>query len=330
MAELVYEMVWDCRYCSAKKLLGLTHRHCPNCGAQQDANARYFPADHEKVAVQNHEFVGADAQCRYCGGPASRRAHNCGQCGAPLAEGSQVQPQMAPPAHAQQLASAATVAPPPRALWKIILPILALFVVAIAVLLLVWKKEQAFVVASHSWRRSVSVERMGPARESAWCSALPAAASEVLRHREQHGVKQVPDGEDCKTHKKDRGDGTFKEEQVCSPKYKDLPIFEDKCDYVVVKWSQARKETAEGAATAPPPHWPAVALARAACTTAGCEREGAHDETYTVVFHDGKGESYRCDFAEAAWLTFPDGKHYTGKLRALVGSLDCSSLLAAR
>ena len=32
MVEPVFEMLWDCSYCSAKKLLGLTHRHCPNCG----------------------------------------------------------------------------------------------------------------------------------------------------------------------------------------------------------------------------------------------------------------------------------------------------------
>ena len=28
-----YEMMWDCPYCGTKHLLGLTHRHCPNCGA---------------------------------------------------------------------------------------------------------------------------------------------------------------------------------------------------------------------------------------------------------------------------------------------------------
>ena len=330
MAELVYEMVWDCRYCGSKKLLGLTHRHCPNCGAQQDPNARYFPADHEKVAVQNHEYVGADIQCRYCGGPSSKRAHNCGQCGAPLAEGAQVQAQVAPQTLPPSPAAAALGAPPPRALWKIIVPIVALCGVAITVLLLVWKKEQAFVVASHSWRRSVSVERMGPAHESAWCSSLPAGASEVSRRREQHGSKQVPDGEDCKTHKKDRGDGTFKEEQVCAPKYKDEPVYDDKCEYVVTKWSQARKETAEGATLAPPPHWPAVTLARAACSAVGCEREGARDESYTVVFRDDKGETYRCDLAEPAWSSFADGARYTGKLRALVNTLDCSSLVAAR
>ncbi|HXK19644.1 MAG TPA: zinc ribbon domain-containing protein, partial [Polyangiaceae bacterium] len=313
----------------AKKLLGLTHRHCPNCGAQQDPNARYFPADHEKVAVQNHEFVGADIKCRYCGGPSSRRARNCGQCGAPLAEGAQVEAQTAPQPSASLPLAGAESLPPPRSLWKIFVPIATLGAVAVVVVLLLWKKEQAFVVASHSWRRSVSVERMGPVHESAWCSALPAAASEVSRRREQHGVKQVPDGEDCKTHKQDRGDGTFKEEQVCAPKYKDQPVYEDKCDYLVVRWSQARKATAEGAASVPPPQWPAVVLGRAACSSVGCEREGARDESYTVVFRDAKGENYRCDLPQPAWSSFAEGARYSGKLR-LVGSLDCSSLVAAR
>jgi hypothetical protein len=81
MAELIYEMVWDCQCCGARKLLGLSHRHCPSCGAQQDPSSRYFPADHEKVAVQNHEFVGADTQCRYCGGASSKRAHIVGSAG---------------------------------------------------------------------------------------------------------------------------------------------------------------------------------------------------------------------------------------------------------
>ena len=30
--EPVYEMLWDCGYCGHKKLLGLTHRFCANCG----------------------------------------------------------------------------------------------------------------------------------------------------------------------------------------------------------------------------------------------------------------------------------------------------------
>ncbi len=327
MAELVYEMVWDCRYCGAKKLLGLTHRHCPNCGAQQDPNARYFPADHEKVAVQNHEFVGVDVQCRYCGGASSKRAHNCGQCGAPLVEGAAVQPL----AHvaSQPLAAAATT-PPRGGTWKIVLPILALGAVAVVVVAVLWKRPQQFVVASHTWQRTINVERFGPSRESAWCSELPAAATQVSRHRERHGSSKVPDGETCHTQKKDRGDGTFKEEQVCTPKFKDEPVYEEKCDFLVLKWSQLRQEAAEGANVADAPHWPAVKLGLSGCSVPGCEREGARNESYIVVFKDRAGESYRCSLAENAWSRFDDGKRYSGKLRALVGSLDCDSLMAAR
>jgi hypothetical protein len=325
MNDLVYEMVWDCRYCGARKLLGLTHRHCPNCGAQQDPNARYFPGDHEKVAVQNHEFVGADVQCRYCGGASSKRAHNCGQCGAPLVEGAAVQPraQVSP----QPLAAAAPNAPR-RAAWKVVVPILAVVVVAFVLLAVFWKRPQQFVVASHAWRRAINVERLGPSRESAWCSELPTAATQVSRHRERHGSTKVPDGETCHAQKKDRGDGTFKEEQVCTPKFKDEPVYADKCDYVVVKWSQLRQEAAEGVTVADAPRWPAVKLALSGCSVPGCEREGARSETYTVVFKDKAGEAYRCDLPENAWQTFADGKRYSGKLRALTGSLDCDSLLA--
>jgi len=290
MAELVYEMVWDCRYCGARKLLGLTHRHCPNCGAQQDPNARYFPAEHEKVAVQNHEYVGADMQCRYCAGASSKRAHNCGQCGAPLAEGGAVQPLATPPL--QPLAAPGRSVPPRISPWKIVLPTLALLLVALLVLVAVWKKDGRFVVASHAWRRTINVERLGPSRESAWCSELPAAASDVSRHRERHGSHKVADGEDCHAQKKDRGDGTFKEEQVCTPRFKEEPVYDEKCEYVLVKWSQLRQEAAEGRSVGDVPRWPAVSLARAGCALPGCEREGARNERYTVLFKDERGEAY--------------------------------------
>jgi hypothetical protein len=326
MAELVYEMVWDCRYCGAKKNLGLTHRHCPNCGAQQDPNDRYFPPDHEKVAVQNHEFVGADVQCRYCAAASSRRAHNCGQCGAPLGEGVAVRAQVPLPPSAGALPSA----PPRRATWKLVVPIVVLLAVAVVVVALVWRRPQKFVVTAHTWQRSVAIERLGPSRESAWCSELPASASDVSRHRERHGSKKVPDGETCHAEKKDRGDGTFKEEQVCTPKYKDEPVYEDKCDYLLVKWSRLRQEVTEGKSVADSPHWPAVSLNRAGCSVPGCEREGTRSETYTVVLKDPAGEIYRCNVAPHAWSTFADGQHYSGKLIPLVGSLDCDSLVAAR
>jgi hypothetical protein len=328
MVEPVYEMLWDCNYCGHKELFGLTHRHCPNCGAKQDPNARYFPADHQKIAVHSHEYAGVDLVCRYCQAACSRRAHNCGQCGAPLTEGAAVQ-QVAEPV-TQTFAPAPASQPPRRAIWKIVLPIAALALVATVVLLLVWKREEKFVVEAHTWKRTVTVERLGPQRQSAWCDQLPSGASDISRHRERRGSKQIPDGEDCRTKRKDRGDGTFVESQECSPKYRDEPVYADKCDFVLVKWATLRQESAEGKSSADAPRWPSVALTRGGCTSAGCEREGTRDETYTVVFRDAKGEQYRCNFDQSAWSAFADGKRYSGKLRALVGSLDCSSLSSTR
>ena len=64
--EKNYEMFWDCEYCGSSKLLGITHRHCPNCGAPQDPEKRYFPPDEEKVALEDHENTGADWHCPSC------------------------------------------------------------------------------------------------------------------------------------------------------------------------------------------------------------------------------------------------------------------------
>lgn len=328
MSELVYEMLWDCRYCGGRKLLGLTHRHCPNCGAAQDPNARYFPHESEKVAVQNHEFVGADIACRYCNAASSKRAHHCGQCGAPLAEGSAVSSQTVPGVAQPLLGSSAPV-PPRRPAWKVFVPVLLLVAVSAGAVLLLWKKDHTFVVAARSWQRSIPIERLAPVKESAWCSELPADASSVTRRREQHGTRPVADGEDCHVQKKDQGDGTFKEERVCVPKHKDEPVYDDKCSFVLVKWSQQAEQRAEGSAGSAP-HWPTLVLQRTGCAEPGCEREGARRESYTVQLKDDTGEGYRCDFPEKVWEKFDEGKRYPGKLRALVGTLDCSSLTPGR
>jgi hypothetical protein len=329
MAELVYEMVWDCRYCGATKLLGLTHRHCPSCGAQQDPNTRYFPADHEKVAVRDHQFVGSDIACRYCGAPSARRAHNCGQCGAALAEGTGVVPQAEPGAQEMAYAAGPKSEPPARPLWKVALPILALLGVVVTVLLLVWKKEQRFVVVERSWSRSIEIERLGPVRHSSWCDELPPGAENVTRRRAQRGVQQVPDGESCLSQKRDRGDGTFTEQSVCSPRHKEQAVYADKCDYVLNEWVKARELAARGELDSRP-RWPEITLQNGGCQRVGCERPGGRSERYSVLFKDDKGEGYRCDFDEPTWSTYAKDARFGGKLRALVGTLDCSSLRPGR
>jgi hypothetical protein len=326
MGELVYEMVWDCRYCGSRKLLGLTHRHCPTCGAQQDPNARYFPPDHEKVAVQNHELVGTDISCRYCAAPSSRKALHCGQCGGSLSEGTAVALQVAPSAHGMAYAASSPIGPPKRAWWKLALPVLCLAAVVVAVLLLLWKREQRFVVAERTWTRSVAIERLSSVREWVWCDELPEGTRELSRRREQRGTKQVPDGEDCELQRQDLGDGTFKETRVCRPRSKEAPVYSEKCELEMQKWARAREERAEGRLDSSEPHWPQVVLSRPRCESTGCEREGPRSERYAVLLKDAQGEPYRCDFDERTWRSFTPNARYAGQIRAALGSLDCSSL----
>ncbi len=78
-----YQMLWDCPSCGTCKLLGLTHRFCPNCGAPQDPTLRYFPPQDEAIAVEDHPLVGPDWRCSGCDAPNHARATFCGACGAP-------------------------------------------------------------------------------------------------------------------------------------------------------------------------------------------------------------------------------------------------------
>src|SRR5512145_489644 len=88
-----YEMLWDCRFCGTKQLLGVTHRHCPNCGAAQDPAWRYFPAEKDMVPIEKMPYVGVDKICLACKQPNSSNSTYCSECGADLATGQVVQTQ---------------------------------------------------------------------------------------------------------------------------------------------------------------------------------------------------------------------------------------------
>ena len=86
-----YEMMWDCGACGTPKLLAKSHKHCPTCGSPQDATWRYFPPDDEKVAVEDHVFMGKDRICGACGSPNAAQAKFCGSCGSDLDDAKEAQ-----------------------------------------------------------------------------------------------------------------------------------------------------------------------------------------------------------------------------------------------
>src|SRR5512145_2433987 len=177
--ERIYEMLWDCKFCDSKKLLGKTHRFCPNCGAAQDASWRYFPSDAEKVAVQDHVYVGADRVCPACSSLSSASAQFCGACGSPLDQAQAVQilgervknsgehfeAEDLDARRQREMMAAASGVPlaestPRKGLkrWQIIaLGMVGLVVVGVLAAIF-WTREVTGVVVDYRWERDIRVE----------------------------------------------------------------------------------------------------------------------------------------------------------------------------
>ncbi|MDF2697182.1 MAG: uncharacterized protein K0S65_5565 [Labilithrix sp.] len=326
MADLVYEMLWDCRYCGQKKLLGLTHRFCAGCGAPQDPSARYFPPDSEKVAVQDHPYVGADLTCPACRHPCARAAKCCSNCGSPLDKGAEVARRadvVVPPA-----GFVPPSAPAKKSSLGLILGIVGGVLLLLLTLILVavfWKREGTFEVAGHTWERNIAIERYEAARKSVWCDDTPAGARVLAQRKEERGTKREPDGETCGMRKKDLGNGSYKEVKECTPKYKEVPVMADRCDVEVTEWRPSRTLTETGASLAETPRWPAVKASGGTCI--GCEREGKRSERYTVTFVDARsGSKATCDLPEARWASYAKGSRWKGKVRVVTAGVDCENL----
>lgn len=345
-----YQMLWDCPACETEKLLGLDHRHCPNCGSAQDPQRRYFPPAGEEVAVRDHRYTGADKVCPACDAPAAAVANNCASCGSGLDEAK------AAARRAEQVASAGGFAadsakaardefreararergdaPPPPAKPKsrvvpVVLAIVALLVLS-ATVFLFWKKSVEVEVAGHRWERVISVEEYKRVSESAWRDQVPVGATGVSCNKQERSKKKVQDGETCTTKRKDMGDGTYKQVEECRPKYREEPVYDDHCRYQVERWTEARKAKAEGMSLESAPRWPEVQLGRTG-TCLGCEREGARSATYEVRFIERpSGEEKRCTLEEARWASLAVGSRWQVKSRVIGGGLDCDSLQAVR
>lgn len=330
--EPVYQMLWDCRYCGTKKLLGLTHRYCPSCGAGQDDDARYFPGDHEKVAVEDHVYVGADKICPACDHPSAATVEFCPQCSAPLSAAAEAKRQedqirAAGEYEFKSRSELARAAARPRKIptrLKVVLGLLAALVVFLLIFFF-WTKDVAVVLEGHSWSRSIAIQDYQPRSKSAWCSSMPGDAYSVSRSREIRSYRQVPDGQECSTVNVDRGDGTYTTRQECRTKYRREPVYDDKCYFTVDRWEFGRAVPAGGLDKRP--FWPEYSL-RCSAQRYGCEREGGRSQTYEVLLRssDEEQNQYRCSMPQNRWQATTLRSRWKLTVRQIGGGADCDSL----
>lgn len=348
-----YQMLWDCGVCGTEKLLGVTHRHCPNCGTSQQPEWRYFPSDEEKIAVEDHHFVGADVTCPACETLNSGDATFCQNCGSPLDEA-----EAASRLEAQRRSAGESFASsgPRDAVkeqfdaemervgvkkkndsnqidWRIIAGLGVVAVVLVGFLIaLVWTREAQVTATGHSWERTIYIDEYRNFTTRDWRDSRPAGDNVSIQFgsctREIREYEQVPDGQECSTVRVDNGDGTFSERQECRTKYRREPVYDDMCTWTGQRWEDARTVPTQGNSLSPAPYWGTFNLNCENQRTVGCEREDRRTEYYRVQFDNDDGsETYLCDFEQAAWSNIAVGSKWRVQVRVLdSNAADCNSL----
>jgi hypothetical protein len=309
-----FEMLWDCDHCDARGLWAKSQRYCANCGAPQNPDKRYFPKEGEERGALGHIYEGADRTCPACSSPQSARAKNCTRCGSVMGGAAEVRgvaeaaaPRVAPATPRRR-----------RRIWPFVLAVIALFAGGI------WwrciRTEQAqVVVAAHSWTCAVEIEEYGERTEEAWRDEVPPQAGTPICHERQRGARQVEDGEDCHTERRDKKDGTFEQVKKCKPRYRSEPVMDRWCRFTIRRWKADHEVKTSG--TGLSPAWPTNLPPDGAPQALGARRSGKRTQILTLGFRDHG----TCDVAERVWRKYADGQELVAEIHA-AGDVACGSL----
>ena len=309
-----YEMLWDCDHCETKGLLAKSQRHCPECGAKQNPDKRYFPKEGEAQRVDGHNYEGADRMCAACFASQGARAKNCSSCGAPLGDAAEVKGIAAP---------SAVAPPPPKRRWWI--PVLIVAVIGLAIFG-IWyrfirKRSATLAVTGHRWERVIPIEEYNDFSEQAWRDQVPADARMLICNKKERTSRQVADGEECHDEKQDKKDGTFEVVKKCKPRYRSEPVEDDWCSFHVMRWKELPGSALRTSGTGLSPASPQGAPPANVPPVTGARRAAAERQIYTLDLGD-----QRCDVSEPTWRKYKDGDRAKVEVRASSGAVVCDTL----
>lgn len=349
MSTKNYQMFWDCGHCGTKKLLGVSHRHCPNCGAAQDETKRYFPPDGEEVELHNHIYYGIDWDCAYCSTPNSKNSHNCVNCGGGKdgtknvklvgepyqEETTSYQTSTSTPQEKLEIKRTVLYERPSTpvkeknssSLW-IILGV-SLFALFIGFLIYGFnsKTDHTLTVASKTWSRSIDIEEYRAIHDTDWCSSMPSDGYNVSSFRDVRSHRDVADGQECHTEKRDRGDGSYSSQRVCHTKYRREPVYDNRCSYTVNRWRFSNSVLARGDDKTTP-YDPDVSMYRNYSQHLGSKRVGSKSESYNIDFFyvdSNKNKMASCSYSQQRWNNFNVNSQHHGQVR-MIGGLICNEI----
>jgi hypothetical protein len=311
----VFEMLWDCDHCDARGLYAKSQRYCANCGAPQNPDKRYFPKPGEERRVDGQLYDGADRTCPACSTPQSARAKNCTHCGSVLDGAAEVR-GVTDAAAARPVAAAAPRRR--RRIWPFVLLVLGVFGTVIWWRCIRTESTQVEVTA-HSWKRAIAIEELNDRQEEAWRNEVPIDASFPICHERQRSTRQVEDGEDCHTERRDRKDGTFEQVKKCKPKLRSEPVMDSWCRFTARRWKPVSEVKATGHGLSPA--WPTGLPPESPPQALGARRPGKRTETLTLEFR-GHGS---CEVSDAVWRKYQDGQKLTTEVHAS-GDVACGAL----
>lgn len=344
--EGVYEMLWDCKFCGTEKLLGKTHKFCPSCGAGQDPEWRYFPSDEEKIAVKDHVFVGADKTCPACSSLVAGNVEFCTRCGAPQTDAAQVKllnnrTRTMAESFAREDRDARQVAEA-RGLnvkqpevkkglpwWGYALIGGGVLLIGFILFAVFAKRDAVGTVESFAWERTINIEEFRAVPGRSVCTSMPFDAYGVSRSYEQVGSRSVPDGEDCSMRQVDQGDGTFRQQRVCTTRYREEPVMDYVCSYLVNRWTNSRvaKSTGDKSVVLT---WPATNLKCGGTgSSLGCERESARNEQYILNLRASGEKKYSCGVPFTMWDSARIEQAFEFKVGMVFDNPDCSTVKPA-
>lgn len=298
---------WDCDYCGADRISGEI-KICPHCGKPRGKDITFYMAG-PKNYVKDPDKVNKnpDWLCSYCNTLNPDDNKFCSACGASREdselnyfqnkEREKEKAQKREEAAKQETHSAQT-----KSAGRSRLPLLLGIVVAIALLIYMsMPKARGITVDSKTWERSISIDRYQEVEESSW--TLPEDAwdvqareeiytyNHILDHYEtveRQVAEEVFDGYDTEIEYKDLGNGYYEEVEHQVPRYRteyhtetyeqpvyiDVPVYDTKYYYKVMKWKYDRDEITEGADNEP---------YYAELTLSDTERETGRSERYWII-----------------------------------------------